>query len=126
MGRPRTPTAVLALRGAFRRNSDRLRARKNEPLVTAALPEPPLNLPKLVKSSWLEMQLRGWWLTSADKFLVEISATLMARYRFDKLNSSDVSQLIQLLSKIGFAPKDRSGLNLPIEGQRAALKPETL
>jgi hypothetical protein len=39
---------------------------------------------------WLEMQLFGYWLTSADRFLVEIAATLMARYRFDKLKSGDV------------------------------------
>jgi hypothetical protein len=75
MGRTRTPTAVLELRGAFKRNPDRLRARKNEPLVTTALPEPPPRLAKPVKSMWLEMQLFGYWLTSADRFLVEIAAT---------------------------------------------------
>jgi len=115
MGRTRTPTAVLELRGAFKRNPDRLRARKNEPLVTTALPQPPLNLPKPVNSAWLEMQLRGWWLTSADRFLVEIAATLMAAYRGDQLKSGDVSQLIGLLGKIGFSPKERGTLNLPTE-----------
>jgi hypothetical protein len=62
---------------------------------------------------WLEMQSRGFWLTSADVFLVEIAATLMARYRFDQIKSGDVSLLIGLLGKIGFPPKDRSALNLP-------------
>jgi hypothetical protein len=52
-------------------------------------------------------------LTSADRFLVEIAATLMARYRFGEIKSGDVSQLIQLLGKLGFAPKDRGALNLP-------------
>jgi hypothetical protein len=59
------------------------------------------------------MQHRGFWLTTADRFLVEIAATLMARYRIDELNSGDVSLLIGLLAKIGFAPKDRCALNLP-------------
>jgi hypothetical protein len=113
MGRTRTPSAVLELRGAFKRNPSRLRARKNEPLVTTALPEPPSTLPKPVKSAWLEMRNRGHWLTSADRFLVEIAATLMARYRFDEIKSGDVSQLIGLLGKIGFSPKERGSMDLP-------------
>jgi hypothetical protein len=44
---------------------------------------------------------------------VEIAAMLMARYRLGEIKSGDVSQLIQLLGKLGFAAKDRSGLNLP-------------
>jgi hypothetical protein len=100
--RPRTPTAVLELRGAFRRNPNR--RRKFEPRISTALPEPPPRLPKPVESAWLEMQGRGYWLTSADRFLVEIAATLMARYRFEEIKSGDVSQLIQLLGRLGFAP----------------------
>jgi hypothetical protein len=46
---------------------------------------------------WLEMQSRGYWLTSADRFLVEIAAHLMARYRVDELKSGDVSLLIRLV-----------------------------
>jgi hypothetical protein len=116
MGRNRIPTAVLELRGAFMRNPNR--RRKFEPLVTTALPEPRPSLPKPVRLAWLEMQSRGYWLTSADRFLVEIAATLMARYRFEEMKSGDVSQLIQLLGKIGFSPKERSGLNLPTVEER--------
>ncbi len=111
MARPRTPTAVLELRGAFKRNPNRRRS--FEPRILTALPGPPPSLPKPVKSAWLEMQFRGFWLTSADRFLVEIAATLMAAYRSDQLKSGDVSQLIGLLGKIGFSPKERGALNLP-------------
>ena len=104
---------MLELLGAFKRNRNRLKARQYEPIVTTALPDPPPNLPKPVKLAWLEMQSRGWWLTSADKFLVEIAATLMAAYRGDKLKSGDVSLLIGLLGKIGFSPKERGSMNLP-------------
>jgi hypothetical protein len=113
MGRPRTPTALLALRGAFINHPSRLRARKNEPLVTTALPEPPPSLPKPVRLTWLEIKSNGFWLTSADRFLVEIAATLMAAHRSDKLKSGDVSLLIGLLGKIGFSPKERGSMNLP-------------
>jgi hypothetical protein len=60
------------------------------------------------------MRERGFWLKSADRFLVEIAATLMARYRFDEIKSGDVSQLIGLLGKIGFSPKERGSMNLPV------------
>ena len=113
MARPRMPTALLELRGGFKNRPSRLRARQYEPLVTTALPGPPPNLPTPVKSAWLELREHGFWLTSADRFLVQIAATLMARYRFEEIKSGDVSQLIGLLGKIGFSPKDRGSMNLP-------------
>ena len=61
----------------------------------------------------MELKYRGYWLTSADRFLVEIAATLMARYRIDELKSGDISQLIALLGKIGFSPNERGRMNLP-------------
>jgi hypothetical protein len=113
MPRPRTPTAVLALRGAFKRNPNRLAERKYEPIVTTPLPEPPNRLRRPVKGMWRQMQSHGHWLTSADKYLVEIAAALMARYRSDELKSADASLLIGLLGKIGFSPKERGSMNLP-------------
>jgi hypothetical protein len=113
MARPRTPTAVLELRGAFKNHPSRLRERKYEPLVTTALPEPPKYLTKATTATWLEIQSRGYWLTNADRFLVEIAARFMADYRTDKLKSGDVSLLIALLGKIGFSPNERGKLNLP-------------
>jgi hypothetical protein len=113
MPRPRTPTAVLELRGAFKNHPSRLKERKSEPIVSSPLPEPPARLTQLAKSLWLEIRARGFWLTSADQFLVEIAASFMARYRTDDLKSGDVSLLIGLLGKIGFSPNERGRLNLP-------------
>jgi hypothetical protein len=113
MAKPRMPTALLELRGGFKNRPSRLRARQYEPIVTTALPEPPPNLPKPVKSAWLEMRERGFWLTSADRFLVEIAASLLARCRSDEIKLGDVSLLIGLLGKIGFSPKERGSMNLP-------------
>jgi hypothetical protein len=62
---------------------------------------------------WLEMKSHGYWLTSADRFLVEIAATFMAGYRSDKIKSADTSLLIGLLGKIGFSPNERGKMNLP-------------
>jgi len=113
MARPRLPTALLQLRGAFKHDPSRLRARQHEPIVTTALPEPPPNLPKPARLAWLEIKSNGFWLTSADRFLVQIAATLMARYRFEEMKSGDVSLLIGVLSKIGFSPKERGSMKLP-------------
>jgi hypothetical protein len=107
------PTALLELRGGFINRPSRRRARQCEPIVTTALPDPSPNLPKPVKAAWLEMQSRGFWLRSADKYLVEIAATLMTRYRFEEIKPGDVSQLIGLLGKIGFSPKERGSMDLP-------------
>src|ERR1019366_5441519 len=97
----------LELRGGFKNRPSRRRARQYEPIVTTALPEPRRSLPKPVKAAWRETRERGFWLRSADKYLVEIAATLMTRYRGDSVKSGDVSQLIGLLGKIGFSPKER-------------------
>jgi hypothetical protein len=113
MARPRKPTAVLELLGAFKRNPSRKKERQNEPIVTTPLPEPPDYLTTDTVTAWLEMKSRGYWLTSADRFLVEIAATLMARYRINELKSGDVSLLIGLLGKIGFSPSERGRMNLP-------------
>jgi len=113
MARPRTPTAVLALRGAFINHPSRGRDREFEPRIATGLPAPPRYLESATAAMWLEMKYRGYWLTSADGFLVEIAATLMARYRVDALNSGDIALLIGLLGKIGFSPGERGKMNLP-------------
>jgi hypothetical protein len=59
------------------------------------------------------MKARGFWLTSADKYLVETAATLMAAHREGRLKSAGAATLIGLLGKIGFSPNDRVKLNLP-------------
>jgi hypothetical protein len=114
MGRTRTPTAVLKLRGAFKNHPSRWKDREFEPRIATALPAPPKNLRKATAAMWLAIQSRGYWLTSADRFLVEIAATLMARYRIDDLKSGDVSMLITLLGKIGFSPGERAKIGIDI------------
>jgi phage terminase small subunit len=115
MARPRTPAAVLKLRGAFINHPSRLRERRYEPLVTTPLPEPPKYLTKAARAAWHEMESFGFWLTSADQFLVAVAAPLIARCRIDELKSADTSLLIRLLNMIGFSPKSRGALNLPTD-----------
>ena len=81
MSRPRTPTAVLELRGAFKNHPERARERAGEPRPTDPLGDPPKRLKPADKAAWREMQEHGFWLTSADQFMVEIAASLMAKHR---------------------------------------------
>ena len=99
MGRNRAPTAVLESRGL----STEIQTADVSSSRVYQLRYPihhRRTLPKPVRLAWLEMRERGYWLTSADRFLVQIAATLMARYRFEEMKSGDVSQLIQLLGKL--------------------------
>jgi hypothetical protein len=64
---------------AFVNHPSRGKDRENEPVITTALPAPPPHLESAMAAMWLEMKSRGYWLTSADRFLVEIAVVLMAR-----------------------------------------------
>jgi hypothetical protein len=78
LGRKRTATAVLELRGSTKHNAYRYRDRANEPIVKTKLPDAPRRLSKDVRAEWAEMRSRGGlWLTIADCFLVEIAAFYM-------------------------------------------------
>jgi hypothetical protein len=118
LARPRLPTAVLELRGAFKRNPNRKKARENEPICTEPLPDPPRRLLKDVKAAWREMRDRGFWLSSPDQYLVLIAATYMARHRSDECASAETALLIKVLNMIGFSPAERRKLNVTNERNR--------
>ena len=71
MTRTRTPTAVLELRGAFAKHPERKREREGEPRPTTLLGDPPATLTLGEKAAWQEMQLEGFWLTTANSFMVK-------------------------------------------------------
>jgi len=81
---------LLELQGAFNHDPQRKRARQNEPLVTTPLPDPPETLRPYIARAWRQIKARGYWLTSADQFLVEIAATLKGRYRLNQMTHARV------------------------------------
>jgi hypothetical protein len=110
MSRPRTPTAILELRGAYRKNPQRRRDRGGEPLITTPLGDPPAGLSDSEQAVWREMASIGHWLTGADRFLLEIAVSLVARHRAGELEGPATSKLIAALRNLGFAPVDRGRL----------------
>ncbi len=115
MTRTSTPTAILELRGAFKKHPERAREREGEPRPTTLLGAPPAALTPKENAAWKEMQREGFWLTTADAFMVEIAASLMAQQRSGKIDNPARSLLVSTLSKLGFGPSERSKMKVPEE-----------
>lgn len=113
MGRPRTPTAVLELKGAFKNHPSRRRERAGEPLPAGDAGTPPKHLSPQVAALWRDLTGYGSWLTAADRLLLEVAVVLFARFRAGELDGSGISKLISALSKLGFTPTDRGRVQAP-------------
>lgn len=113
MARPRKPTATLELKGAFKKNPSRGRARANEPRPDAEVGLPHNTMPDEAAAIWAELVQHGTWLTAADRLLLEIACRLFADFRAGALDGGGISKLITALSKLGFSPTDRSKVGAP-------------
>lgn len=112
MGRPRTPTAVLELTGAFKKDPQRRAARTNEPAPEGDLGPPPKHFNADLAAVWKELAATcpAGVLTSADRWLVELACSLMLNFRRSKglVTGKELSQLVTCLSRMGMTPADRS------------------
>lgn len=113
MARPRKPTKTLELTGAFEKNPQRKAARANEPVVETPCGPPPNTLDANSAAIWNELCAHGYWLTAADRLMLEVACRLMAMFRADALDGGGISKLITSLSKLGFTPTDRSKVGAP-------------
>jgi hypothetical protein len=113
MARPRKPTAALELKGAFKKDPQRASARKGEPKPDAAVGDPPEKLSEDERGLWVELAGYGFWLTGADRLMLEIAVKLMVSFRAGTLDGGGISKLIAALAKLGFSPTDRSKVQAP-------------
>lgn len=113
MARPRKPTAVLELKGAFKKDPQRKAARANEPAISDGIGSPPSELGIAEQALWAELAGYGTWLTAGDRLLLEIACRLMVLFRGNALDGGGISKLITSLAKLGFSPTDRSKVNAP-------------
>ena len=117
MARPRTPTNILAFKGANKKHPERAKQRANEPEVKAKFPrEPPTHLAADQKKTWKEIKglVPHGVLTGADVIVVELAAVLLAEFRADS-GGMVASRLIRLeaqLGKLGLSPSDRAKLSV--------------
>lgn len=129
MGRPRKPTNILELKGAFKANPQRREQRKFEPKNLPALGDCPDWFSEVEKKAWADLVrcAPAGVLTSADEQSMELAARLLARsreaqivrnnvtgelYAITGLTSAEHGQLIQLLGKFGMNPADRSRVSV--------------
>jgi phage terminase small subunit len=110
-GRPRKPTAVLELNGAFKHDPDRKRT--DEPRPTGKPGKAPEYLGEDGAALWDEMVAEGFWLTSADAFLLEVAVHYLDNFRKGTTDPKLVSPLINVLNKLGFGPAERSKIKAP-------------
>lgn len=119
MARPRKPTNVLELTGAFKKNPQRARkdAETAGPLSSA-----PAHLGGAALHAWNEIAQHAPLdvLTDSDRIALELAAHLLAQFRDNPVDfpSTKLVRLEALLGKFGMTPADRA----KVGGKREAPK----
>ena len=115
MARPKKPSNILKLKGAFKKNPNR--ENTDEPEVAAAFPsKPPCHLNKDEIEVWNEIVsiAPAGVLTGADVITVEMIACLLVEYRRDReeFPPAKLTRLSGELKSIGLNPSGRAGLHV--------------
>lgn len=112
MARHKQPAELAALKGAAKKNPQRY---KNEaPKTGKPLGKVPGHLTPEVALVWKELEscaLPGV-LTGADRFVMEVAATLLSEFRIlrTEFKAAKYSHLIGCLARLGLTPADRQKL----------------
>jgi len=108
MPRPRKPTEVLKLNGAFAKDPARTRA--VGPKSPRPLGMPPKYFTQAEAEIWVEIEsnVAAGVLTSAERYVMELLSRLVARFRADWLTGTEMSQMTWCCSHLGMTPADRS------------------
>lgn len=110
MARPRKPTNVLMLAGAFKKNPQRLRERFAEPKPSGPIGDPP---------AWMNAKERQQWhdivsecppgvLSNADRGIVELTVTLREAVVRRRLDVKGRALLKACYAELGMTPASRS------------------
>lgn len=117
MARPRTPSNVLAMRGAFDKNPKRGKERENEPEATGDIGDPPADWDEGVKACWREIVglIAPGVLGKSDRLAVEMAANLLHQLRQSKwlVPAAVLTRYETLIGKFGMTPSDRSKVSVP-------------
>ncbi len=116
MSRPRTPSNVLDLRGAFDKNPQR---RREDPKVEAGLGDAPGYFTDAEREVWEEIKQSApeGVLSRADRIAVEMLTDLIVRFRDRQpLKAAERNHMLNLLSRLGMTAADRSRVAKPDDG----------
>ena len=116
MARPRQPTRLLELKGAFQAHPSRRKERQGEPSPTTAVGTPPKHLSAHARRCWAEFASEGaQWLTGADRSLLQVASVLMSEFETSptEMVGVKVAQLRGVLNDLGFSPTSRTRISAP-------------
>ena len=110
MPRPRTPSALLELRGAYRTHPER--RRQDAAGAGPFKREPPERLPPAIADAWRHIveRLPTVAITSTDEIAVEVAARLLALTWAGDADPKIFAQLLQWLGHLGMTPQARTKL----------------
>ncbi len=112
MARPRKPSNVLHLNGAFKHDPARGEARANEPVAIGDIGEPPAHLDDAVRACWVEIVglCHPGVLCTADRLVMEHTSQLLAQLRASswQVHPTILIRFEASLGKLGMTPADRS------------------
>lgn len=115
MSRPRTPSNVLELKGAFDKNPQR---RREDPKVEVGLGPAPDYFGDVEREVWDEIAASApeGVLAKSDRLCVEMLVPLVMRLRQrEPLKAAERSFMLSTLARIGCTPADRSRVAKPQE-----------
>ena len=120
MARPRTPTIVKELRGAYSKNPQR--RPDGEPVPSRGIGPAPGHFSADLSAIWDEVvgACYAGVLGEADRFGLEIICKLihLGRTDFDSMTGAQLTRLAGLLGQYGMTPADRSKINVPKAKQK--------
>ncbi|MEM9014458.1 MAG: hypothetical protein AAGB02_05055 [Pseudomonadota bacterium] len=113
MARPRKPSNLLELSGAFDKNPQR---RRVDPAVEIGLGAPPDYFDDDARALWAEIDQYApeGVLAKSDRFAVELLVPVMiAIRRGEPVKAGDRAFALSILTRMGCTPSDRSRLASP-------------
>ena len=114
MARPRTATAILNARGAFKKDPQRTRT---DPKPTGTLRKtPPANLTTDQKRAWQRIVkiAPAGVLQCSDEIMIELASCLLAEFQSDpgEMPTARLLRLETQLGKFGLSPADRARIGV--------------
>lgn len=109
MARPRKPTNVLEMSGAFKKDPQR---KRQDAETSGPLGKAPSHINGAVLNAWNEIVKSAprEVLTGSDALAIEVAANLLAQFRDDPVEfpAAKLVRLEALLGKFGMTPADRA------------------
>lgn len=115
MAKPRKPTNVLALKGAFRANPSRAKERSNEPSPVGDIGPPPEYLSPAVAAAWtaLVTHAHAGTLCASDREFMEYAAKIWAEIKASETVDPKLGIRFEAcIAKLGMSPADRSRVSV--------------